>query len=275
MAFDEVVYPVTVSQRSGGGPMFQTEVIQVRSGQEQRNKNWSLPLYRYNAAAGVRTKADLDLVVAFFNVAGGRGDGFRYKDWQDYSVTDEALVVTGKEVYQLTKAYSNTVRTLYRNILKPRASPAVTMKRGGGAFSAFSIDTTTGLITLTPDVTKIISNITVANPGVVTTTVAHTFSNGDEIFIDGVVGMTEVNNTVFTIANVTASTFEIVDTSTYTAYTSGGTADKHVQSSETLTWTGEFDVPVRFDSDDLMVDMEAFLSLGHLPQIPLIELRTP
>jgi len=74
-----------------------------------------------------------------------------------------------------------------------------------------------------------ITAITKADPGVVTS-VAHGLANGDTILIEAVVGMTEVNNTRFLVANKTTDTFEItteagvdVDTSAYTAYTSGGT----------------------------------------------------
>jgi hypothetical protein len=72
-----------------------------------------------------------------------------------------------------------------------------------------------------------ITNITKANPGVVTST-AHGLSNGDTVRITGVVGMTEVNGRVFTVANATANTFELsgIDTSGYTTRTSGGTINK-------------------------------------------------
>lgn len=77
-----------------------------------------------------------------------------------------------------------------------------------------------------------ISGITQANPGVVTVT-GHPYVNGDEIFIAGVVGMTEVNDRVFRVANVTTNTFELtsttdadVDTTGFTAYTSGGTSNR-------------------------------------------------
>ena len=40
---------------------------------------------------------------------------------------------------------------------------------------------------------KTITGATQANPVVVTTSAAHGFSNGDEVFITGVVGMTELN----------------------------------------------------------------------------------
>ena len=70
---------------------------------------------------------------------------------------------------------------------------------------------------------KAITGITQANPAVVTSS-SHGFSNGQTVVIDSVVGMTEVNNLAFTVANATTNTFELsgVDSSAYTAYTSGG-----------------------------------------------------
>lgn len=79
---------------------------------------------------------------------------------------------------------------------------------------------------------KTITGVTQANPGVITST-AHGFSNDDEIFITAVGGMTELNGRNFLVANVTANTFTLknlagvaVNTTTYTAYTSGGTASR-------------------------------------------------
>ena len=72
---------------------------------------------------------------------------------------------------------------------------------------------------------KDITGITQANPAVVTA-LAHGYSNGDLIRIDGVVGMTEVNSRTFTIDNVTTDTFELAgeDSTGYTAYSAGGKA---------------------------------------------------
>jgi hypothetical protein len=72
--------------------------------------------------------------------------------------------------------------------------------------------------------TKAITGISQANPAVVTAT-AHGLVNGQQIVISGVVGMTQVNTCVHTVANVTANTFELsgVNSTGYTAYTSGGT----------------------------------------------------
>lgn len=75
--------------------------------------------------------------------------------------------------------------------------------------------------------TATITGATQANPVVITAT-AHGYSNGDEVHISGIVGMTELNGLRFTIANSTANTFELsgIDGTAYTAYTSGGSADR-------------------------------------------------
>jgi len=74
----------------------------------------------------------------------------------------------------------------------------------------------------------IITNISSANPGVVTAT-AHGLTNGDWLKLSAIVGMTELNYRTVVVANVTANTFELqdhagvnIDTTAYTAYTSGG-----------------------------------------------------
>lgn len=72
---------------------------------------------------------------------------------------------------------------------------------------------------------KTITGATQANPVVITTSAAHGYSNGDEVYIDGVVGMTELNGKRYIVANVAATTFELtgIDGTGYTAYSSGGT----------------------------------------------------
>lgn len=82
-----------------------------------------------------------------------------------------------------------------------------------------------------------ITGITKASPGVVTTSSAHGFSNGDPIDLREVVGMTEVNYQRYYAANVTSTTFELtdqygndIDTSGFTTYVSGGEARKAISS---------------------------------------------
>lgn len=270
MAFDEIQFPVTISYGSKGGPSFNTDVVMVDSGAEVRNANWATTRYKFDASYGIRDIASLQAVQAFFLARRGRAYGFRYKDWLDYQATQEVLAQTGAKTVQLQKTYTSGSRTYVRNIVKPVAG--VTMRRGGAPFAAFTLDTATGIATLTADSTKTITAITQANPGAVTAT-AHGFSTGDEIWIESVVGMTQVNNLFFTITVVDADHFTIgVNTTGYTAYSSGGSAKKFVQNTETLDWTGEFDLPVRFDTDELPASIDDF-SMGAVDSIPLIETR--
>ena len=75
-------------------------------------------------------------------------------------------------------------------------------------------------------VEKVITGITRANPAVVTSA-GHGLANGTKVAIRGVVGMTEVNvETAFTVAGTATNTFQLsgINSSAYTAYTSGGVA---------------------------------------------------
>ena len=89
-----------------------------------------------------------------------------------------------------------------------------------------------GIITFDP---VAITGISQADPGVVDS-VGHGLSNGDEVFLESVVGMIEVNGRSFVVANVGANDFELndndgntVDTSGFTAYSSGGVFKKIVE----------------------------------------------
>jgi hypothetical protein len=90
----------------------------------------------------------------------------------------------------------------------------------------------------------LISGATQANPVVITTSSTHTFSNGDTIYIEGVVGMTEINGLRFTVANKAATTFELsgINGTAYTAYTSGGSASQ----TASLLYTNEANAQLEY-----------------------------
>jgi hypothetical protein len=73
--------------------------------------------------------------------------------------------------------------------------------------------------------TMAITNITQASPAVVTVVDTSLLTDGTIITISGVIGMTQVNDLEFTISIVNATTFHLVSVNStgYTAYTSGGT----------------------------------------------------
>ena len=79
---------------------------------------------------------------------------------------------------------------------------------------------------------KTITGITQADPGVITSN-SHGFSNGDEIFVYDIGGMVELNGRNYKVANATTNTFTLtdlfgndIDTTSFTAYTSGGSAEE-------------------------------------------------
>lgn len=71
-----------------------------------------------------------------------------------------------------------------------------------------------------------VTGITSANPGVVTVASTTGWSAGDAVRFQDIVGMVELNKTgrpIYIKEILGATTFSIEDTSSYTAYTSGGT----------------------------------------------------
>lgn len=79
---------------------------------------------------------------------------------------------------------------------------------------------------------KTITGVSNASPGVITSA-SHGFSNGDEVFIKGIVGPYELNSRFYLVANSATNTFTLteidgapVSTLNLSTYTGGGTAAK-------------------------------------------------
>ncbi|RMF35062.1 MAG: TIGR02217 family protein [Alphaproteobacteria bacterium] len=158
MAFHEVRFPDDISRGARGGPERRTQIVELASGDEERNASWANSRRRYDVAYGIRRADDLAAVVAFFEARNGRLYGFRFKDWADYksclpsttpSATDQ-VIGTGDgatKAFQLVKAYSSGGRTWTRTITKPVAGSVAVAIDGVEQASGWSVDTTTGLVT--------------------------------------------------------------------------------------------------------------------------------
>jgi uncharacterized protein (TIGR02217 family) len=209
MSFHEVRFPAALSFGSTGGPQRRVEIVTMANGHEERNAPWAHSRRRYDAGVGMRSLADLEEVVAFFEARGGQLYGFRWKDWSDYKSSSgrlapgptDQLLGTGDGVttaFQLVKHYRSGPGTYSRPIRKPVAGTVRVAVSGSelAAGTDFSADPATGMVTLA------------AAP---------------------VAG-----------AQVTAGF--------------------------------EFDVPVRFDTDRVTVNIAAF-EAGEMPSIPVVEVR--
>ena len=160
MAFHEVRFPDNISRGARGGPERRTQIVELASGDEERNASWANSRHRYDAAYGIRRADDLAAVVAFFEARNGRLYGFRWKDWGDYksclpsgtpAATDQVIGMGdgATTAFQLLKAYASGTQTWIRSITKPVAGTVSLALDGVAQASGWSVDTTTGLVTFT------------------------------------------------------------------------------------------------------------------------------
>jgi len=170
MAFHEVRFPDNISRGARGGPERRTQIVELASGDEERNASWANSRRRYDVAYGIRRADDLAEVVAFFEARNGRLYGFRFKDWADYktalpsrAVSDEDQVIgtgTGAATtFQLVKTYTSGVGSWTRAITKPVAGSVRIALDAVEQFAGWSVDTTTGVVNFTaaPGVGVVIS----------------------------------------------------------------------------------------------------------------------
>jgi len=113
--------------------------------------------------------------------------------------------------------------------------------------------------------TTTISGATSANPVVITDT-GHGYSNGDEVYITAVVGMTELNGRYFKVASKTTNTFELTDLQdnninggAYTSYSSAGTAASVFELTTTYTTASLFDLAFTQSADVLTIVHPTFV----------------
>lgn len=82
-----------------------------------------------------------------------------------------------------------------------------------------------------------ITGITIATPGVITTTAAVNLNVGDFVYFYGIRGTVQLNNTTQVITAVSGNTFSITDTSTMMAYVSGGFVQRQYTGTKFSFWS--------------------------------------
>ena len=158
MAFHEVRFPDNISRGARGGPERRTQIVELASGDEERNASWANSRRRYDVAYGIRRADDLAAVVAFFEARNGRLHGFRFKDWADYksSLPSQPIAPTDQQIgtgtgsqqsFQLSKRYISGAQTWVRTIGKPATGTVRVALGMVEQMSGWTVDTTTGVIT--------------------------------------------------------------------------------------------------------------------------------
>jgi len=158
MAFHDVRFPDNISRGARGGPERRTQIVELASGEEERNASWANSRRRYDVAYGIRRADDLAAVVAFFEARNGRLHGFRFKDWGDHKSglpsqtpgpTDQ-VIGTGDDAateFQLVKRYASGNQRWMRTITKPVAGTVRVALDGVEQPTGWAVNTTTGVVT--------------------------------------------------------------------------------------------------------------------------------
>lgn len=288
--FLEELLPIGVRNGAIYGDEYAVEITKTANGHEHRRLLHPYPVRVFNVMYTQTTDDIWNQIIALNHRAYGMFAGFRVKSLDDYSTnariatpsaTDQSLaVVTAGTVYQMQVKYGTggtplSIGLPVRTIFKPVAG---TVKVAIGSLqqtetTMWSVSTTTGRVTFAANKTRAITGITQAASAVVTIG-AHTFVVNESAYFSGVVGMTQINGLRGTITATTGTTITVAINSTaFTAYTSGGNVNTNPQTGETVNGGCEYHLPCRFNS---RVDINA-LSPGvrESTQIEILELLNP
>ena len=158
MAFHPIRFPLDVALGARGGPERATDIVTLASGREERNSRWARSRRRYNAGYGVKSRADMQAVLAFFEERRGRFHSFLWRDALDQSShggdgtptpLDQAIG-TGDgtaTTFQLVKIYGASFDPYVRPITKPVAGTIRVAADGSELMTGFTVDTLTGIVT--------------------------------------------------------------------------------------------------------------------------------
>lgn len=118
------------------------------------------------------------------------------------------------------------------------------------------------------EATKTITAISQGNPGVVSVT-THNYTDGQWVFLDNIVGMTELNARFVVVRNPLANSFEIedlfgnaIDTSGFGAYVSGGTTARVFEITSPYLIAELFQLKFTQDANILSID-----HVNHDPRV--------
>lgn len=154
MAFDDLLFPLELAALTPK-TTWQTTVVVMASGAEQRNVGWSDARRQYDAStAQTLTLTNLRSIEKFFNARRGRGRAFKLRDRSCFSASTETFG-TGDgstTAFQLSIADGDSGNAYTREIYLIEAATysifdnATPVTEGAGA-GKFTINTSTGVVT--------------------------------------------------------------------------------------------------------------------------------
>jgi len=165
ITFHEVRMPEDISYGAQGGPSYDVDIVSSKGKREQRNLNSEDGICKYNIGYGVKKPSQYTKLLTFFRARKGKTYGFRYKDWLDYSVSNQRIGTADGTVnaFQLIKTYADSYGTDTRVIKKP-VNGTLTIYVNGIAVTDWTCDYTTGIVTFSTFYgTKILPQVVTAD----------------------------------------------------------------------------------------------------------------
>lgn len=259
-------FPDDMAYWATGGAEFNTTIVQLNSGFEQRNVNWQQSRATYSINGGLRTQdipndywnLSVKNTIKFFRAMKGRAFGFRFKDFQDYKIDITEGILNngfgeGIPQYQLYKNYSISVLKDVKKITKPVLNTIKIYRNNilvtfGTNPSNCLLDTTNGIVTFNPDKTLNINTINVGtNPQVFYTN--HGLTNNQTVYLYNLNTGNLLNNTTCKVLVIDQNNFSLQVENL--SVINQGEIRVYPQPGESLKFEGEFDLPCRFDNDNL------------------------
>ena len=136
-AFDDVLFPLALGREAEVAPGFSTAILTSSGGREVRNAAWAEARTAYDVGPGLRSEADIGVLLAFFRARMGAARAFRLRDPFDFDAVGEVVGV-GDGVarrFALVKAYGAAARRITRPVVG-----SVSVALGGVGTSAFSVE---------------------------------------------------------------------------------------------------------------------------------------
>jgi len=136
-AFDDVLFPLELGREAEVAPGFSTAILTSAGGREARNAGWAEARTAYDVGPGLRSEADIGVLLAFFRARMGAARGFRLRDPFDFAAAGE-VVGAGDGVarrFALVKSYGAAERRITRPV-----AGSVVVAVDGIATSAFSVE---------------------------------------------------------------------------------------------------------------------------------------
>ncbi len=128
-----------------GGPEFRTRIVEMPTGRERRNGEWSQPRHRYTAPFVNITKQAYREVKRMHLVCRGQLNAFRFRDELDYEADGEAFALgTGAQTtFQLSKVSVLDGIEYFRHVYALAEAPVVLVN---GTITAVTADLERGTV---------------------------------------------------------------------------------------------------------------------------------